>query len=365
MYSIKPVLHNRVRKDGCQKVIIQIICGKHKTYQATRFRAIAKDFADGAYTKHGQKNALNLSLKNTCNEIEGRLLAELRNGDISKEKLRALVSGKIISGSFTDFVDDLMGELKGKFSPGYLSHYKVLKNKVKEFEKDIRTSEIDANFLRSFESHLRTGKLDSNTVQNMMKIFVAILNKAVERGVIKKVTGYKQPRYKQKLKDFLTEDEIKDFQKVADAIQKESYKRACYYFLLSCYTGFRISDAKTFTQEKIVNGQILMQAKKNGRVVSIPIFPTLKKIIDYVKDNPIDLSEDKTRKYLKEVALLAGIKKEISFHTGRRTFAMMLLDRGFSIEEIAELIGDSEIVAKIYVPISNKHLKKKIMESFN
>jgi site-specific recombinase XerD len=68
------------------------------------------------------------------------------------------------------------------------------------------------------------------------------------------------------------------------------------------------------------------------------------------------------RKYVKELAMLAGLSRKIKVHTARHTFAIMLIEKGFSIDEVAQLLGDSRDIARIYARITNTHLHNKFKE---
>jgi site-specific recombinase XerD len=198
-----------------------------------------------------------------------------------------------------------------------------------------------------------------------MSIFKAILNRAATEDLIdlKQFANYKIPKYEQKLIEYLTEEEIREFTKIVDTIKRDSYKLAGNYFLLSCYTGYRISDAKRFDYGHMVqNDMLVLQTQKNNNIVSIPIHTRLKNVLEFVKQYPLKLSEQKTREYVKEVCKLAGIKKHVKFHTSRHSFAMLLMKNGFTIDETAHLLGDSIDVARIYAKIHNETLNKKIME---
>jgi len=107
---------------------------------------------------------------------------------------------------------------------------------------------------------------------------------------------------------------------------------------------------------------VILQAKKNKKIVSIPIHTRLKNVLEFVKDNPFSLSEEKTREFAKEISKLAGIKKHVKFHTSRHSFAMLLMKKGFSIDETSHLLGDTVAVARIYARIHNESLNKKVLE---
>lgn len=94
----------------------------------------------------------------------------------------------------------------------------------------------------------------------------------------------------------------------------------------------------------------------------MPIHSRLGKILEYCKTHPFCLSEQNTRDYVKEIAKLSGIARKIKVHTARHSFAMMLMDNGFDLEEVAELLGVNMRTAAIYAHISNKRLEKKVLD---
>ena len=68
---------------------------------------------------------------------------------------------------------------------------------------------------------------------------------------------------------------------------------------------------------------------------------------------------------LKRIAKKAGIKKNLSFHTSRHTFATWALRKGIRIEYVSKLLGHASIKeTQIYAKIVNEELDKA-MEVFN
>lgn len=67
------------------------------------------------------------------------------------------------------------------------------------------------------------------------------------------------------------------------------------------------------------------------------------------------LSNQKLNSYLKEIADLCGIEKNITFHLARHTFATtMTLAKGVPIETVSKMLGHTNIVTtQIYARITN------------
>jgi integrase/recombinase XerD len=68
---------------------------------------------------------------------------------------------------------------------------------------------------------------------------------------------------------------------------------------------------------------------------------------------------------VKESAIKVGIKKKISPHTFRHSFATHLLENGADLRTIQVLMGHESITTtEIYTHLDNKHLKR-VMEEFH
>lgn len=366
-YSITPILHHHADKEGKQKVIIQVIMNRIKTYCNTPVKVHPDNFDNGSIVKHPLKTQYNLSIRQISQEVEKRLYEALQsNIHITKERLTEIVKGGYTNAVvISDFIYDQVDVLKGRLTPGRLRHYNVAANKIEAFRPKTTFDEITAVWLTKYEAWLRLRGLDNNTVLSQMNLFIGILNKAVMAGLIKKekFSAYKRPRYEQKMAEYLTEEEIEKFYNLVKVIEKPSHKLAGYYYILSCYTGYRISDAKQFDyNNSFIDGSLKIRAKKNKAIVSTPIFPRLAEILEFIKDKPLHLSEEKTRQYIKELFLLVGIKKDISFHSARHSFAMLLMKKGFTRDEVSHYIGDSLLVTKVYARLHNDDLDRKIMD---
>lgn len=367
-YSISVIIHPREDKNKQHKLYVQVIYNRIKVYASTDFKVKYDQFNAGAVINHPNKSTINTILRGQKTEIESRLLEVLKIGKIpSKEKLTEIVNNKKSSSKyFKDFIDKIANDRSGSYSDGTIRHYKSIGNKIDQYAPGLKLGDIDADWLNQFEAHLRKNESANNTIWSNMKMIRAILNEAVKVGLIDEspYKQYKMPRYKQGIPEYLTEDEISKLADLMKEVDDPSKKMAGMYFLLSCYTGYRLSDAKRFNKSMIKEGKIVLRAKKNGSIVSIPIHAKLKPVVKYAVDNPLTLSEQKVREYVKALCSLKGIKKHVKFHTARHSFAMMLMAKGFTIDEVAELIGDSELITKVYARITNESLSNKILERF-
>ena len=163
-------------------------------------------------------------------------------------------------------------------------------------------------------------------------------------------------------------------------------------YVFSAYAGgLRISDILLLKWKNFDGERILMQTKKTSSKVSIKLPSTAMQILEIYKrkdakpedfifpilENDVDYSDPRflfnaissatayTNGDLKEIAGIVKLKKHISFHSARHTFATRALMKGVRIEYVSKLLGHANIATtQIYAKIVNEELDKA-MEVFN
>lgn len=343
---------------------ILLIYNRMKFTLSTSYKLKPEHFNAARATGFKNANKINQNLIDKMHGFERQLLSVIESGP-SKESLKKLFTGEAKSMvpeySLKTYLWLIMERSQGKLSKGRLKHYKVIHDQL----NDIPLSTISEITLLQIEKHFRKLGNDVNTINSKMKIIHAVVKKAIREKLVPYdcMDGYVIPAYVQPIPDYLNEQEIDDFKKVVDAAINPDYKKAGYYFLLSCYAGYRINALVLFDYANAVKqDMIIIRAKKNNEIVSIPVYPKLAEVLEFIKDKRFSFAEETMRRYVKELALMAGLGRKIKVHTARHTFAMMLIEKGFTIGEVAELLGDSERVARVYARINNKHLQNRFKQ---
>lgn len=126
--------------------------------------------------------------------------------------------------------------------------------------------------------------------------------------------------------------------------------------LLSSFTGLAFTDVKQLRPEHIVldiNGArwIRKLRQKTQNMCNIPLLDAANEILSRYADNdycqkrgvllPV-CSNQKMNLYLKELADVCGIRKHLSTHKARHTFATLTLASGAAIENVAKMLGHSD-----------------------
>jgi site-specific recombinase XerD len=166
--------------------------------------------------------------------------------------------------------------------------------------------------------------------------------------------------YKSKVKEvervYLNETEIQSI--IEKDFKTERLSLVRDIFLFSCFTGLAYIDVKNLTKSHIsfgIDGEkwIFTHRQKTESASKIPILPVTQMIIDKYADNPQCLNEDKLlpilsnqkmNAYLKEIAGVCEIEKELTFHIARHTFATTVtLTNGVPIESVSKMLGHKNL----------------------
>ena len=220
---------------------------------------------------------------------------------------------------------------------------------------DIALQEINLMFITDFEVYLKTiGKCNSNTTAKFMQFFKRIILIARNNGII---TGDPFANYKIRIQKvdigYLTEEEIEKILKLNLVSERLEHVRDLFIF--SCFCGLAYIDVAGLRKEHIrksFDGNLWIMTKrvKTGTNVNVPLLDIPKMILNKYKNKlpngkilPI-ISNQKLNSYLKEIADLSGIRKNLTFHTLRHTFATTTtLSKGVPIGTVSKMLGHTNI----------------------
>lgn len=279
-------------------------------------------------------------------------------------------------------------------SEGRHKRFEILCGKCEAFIKskfkrsDIILEELKLNFIVEFEHYLRTvDKIGHNTSMKYAKDLKQVMKYgAMLEYIPSSPFEHFQCSYKKVKREFLDQDELDALYKKEFSIKRLEEVRDCYLF--SCYTGYAYSDAEALTPDDIaigIDGEkwIIRNRIKTDTTENVPLLPIPLEIIgkykknDYCKANnrllPMN-SNQRYNAYLKEISDLCGIKKKLTTHTARHTFATtVLLINDVPMETAMELLGHTDIrTTQIYGKIVQKKvsadmrkLKDKLSISLN
>ena len=261
--------------------------------------------------------------------------------------------------------NEQMDRLSGKsISKSTAKRYWTCYNHMEQFLKevykaeDFRMKDIDHQFITKFEYFLKTArKCNHNSalkyVNNFKKIVrIALANQWMDRDPF---YNYKV-QYETVDREFLNEDEVKAL--VEKELHFERLRIARDMFVFSCHTGLAFGDLEKLSEKDITKGidggrWIRTKRKKTKSITSVPLLPIAEEIIERYKDHPEIKDKDlilpvprnqNYNAFLKEIAVLCGIKKNLTTHLARHTFATTItLTNGVPIESVSKMLGHKDL----------------------
>lgn len=258
-------------------------------------------------------------------------------------------------------VEEMVGN---GFAHGTFIRYKTSLKHTIDFMKwkynvsDIDIKKIDHAFITEYEFYLRTQRnCSNNTAIKYIKNFKKIILQCLANGWLEKNPFI---NYKSKLdeveRDYLTEEELINVFNKEFSIERLNIVKDIYIF--SCYTGLAYIDVKNLTNSNITlgidgNKWIFTHRQKTDTASKIPLLPIPEMIIEKYTNHPkcnVEntllpiLSNQRMNSYLKEIADVCGINKDLTFHTARHTFATTVtLSNGVPIESVSKMLGHTNI----------------------
>lgn len=250
--------------------------------------------------------------------------------------------------------------------------YELTKNRVSEFLrekynlKDIIVQEVDYLSLENFYGYLCNHHgCSNNTAMKFMQRFRTVFNFIVNTGCDVKIDPFANFRFHTEKvnREILSQEEIDKIYK--KEFSTERLNQVKDIFIFQCYTGLAFIDVYNLTDNEIrlafdQQYWIMTERIKTGERVNVPLLEIPMAIIEKYKDKrnqngkllPVS-SNQKMNEYLKEIATMCGIKKNLSTHLARHTFATTIaLANGVPLESVSKMLGHRSIkTTQIYAKV--------------
>lgn len=276
-------------------------------------------------------------------------------------------------------------------------------------EKSLSKNSIEAYLhdVESFERHLRSNELSVGPlqvtyehllgfVQTLNSIGVAATSQARMVSGLRAFYKYllledllttdptkflEMPKMARKLPEVLSLDEINKMISLIDMSKPMGHRdKAMLETLFSC--GLRVSELITLNISEIyVNDEFIKVRGKGNKERLVPIgYDALKAIDIYINQVRVHMKLDKkfsdtlflnhlgkgisrvsVFKIIKSLGALAGIRKNISPHTFRHSFATCLVEGGADLRAVQQMLGHESITTtEIYTHLDRQYLKETI-----
>lgn len=383
--SIKFYTKESILKDGnTHPIYCRIVYDRKKAEFYIGENVAKSKWSDATGMPSRDKHLEGYLIKIKSDILESKRNLELYEREISAKILRDLYryGGEKEVKLFFPFFDEQVEKMKqqtDKYTHATIQKYAVTRNHFKAFLKtkrkdDLPISHINLEIIEGFNSYLRTTPskqfnkpMAQNTANQYHKKIKHILKLAIKANAILKNPYQDFPlKYDPVERPFLTQDEL-DTLINSDLAGNKSLDKVRDIFVFSCYTGLRFRDAQNLTEENIYkdsDGYWLtfkqMKNKKKTKELFPMLSPAVKIYHKYAFEREITgrvlpkISNTKVNTYLKTIADLIGVKKKLSHHISRHTFATTVtLANDMPLEMVSAFLGHSDIkTTQIYAKIT-------------
>ena len=311
---------------------------------------------------------LNTCIQNRLNAIQAELLQkEIMGAAITTKHISDAIRGYSIGRDFIYFCHERIEQdySNPETKQGYYSECR----KLQRFKPHIYFIDIEPNFLQRYRNFMRTElKNSANTQWRSLKFVYLMVNKAMDQGGILKINPFDKfdrGKYFQTDKPYLTVEEIDRVEKlIQDPTMAAMLKKVAARFLLMVYSGMRFGDAMKFNPDlHVINGRFVMQYKKFSGRVNYIMHTRLLACVELIKEFPLTISNQKFNEWLKALAGVCKIQKNITTHTGRHTMGYLLSEMDVPKEK-AKLIMAHRDDASLdtYYHVTDGHVDREIIK---
>ncbi|WP_320887487.1 site-specific integrase [Bacteroides clarus] len=368
---IYSLVYNRkkcLNKKGMALVQVEAYLDRKKKYFSTRvyLKPEQWDTKKLVVKNHPNADALNRLIYEFVAAIEKKELELWQQGKrISLELLKNMLTTQENNSSFISFFKQEVtnSSLKNSTKRNHLSTLMLLQ----EFKKDITFSDLTFEFVSSFEYFLQLKGYHTNTIAKHMKHLKRHVNIAINKEYIE-IQKYAFRKYKIKTVEnkhtHLVPEELEKLEKLNLSGRYMKLQKSLDAFLFCCYAGMRYSDFTNLSSENIVDINqetwLIYKSVKTGTEVRLPLYLLFAGkgiiILNKYRDNLEGFfrlrDNSNVNKDLLTLAKLAGLSKNISFHTVRHTNATLLIYNGVNITTVQKLLGHKSVkTTQVYTNI--------------
>lgn len=367
MTSSEPIrLRKRKLKDGRYTLYLDIYLKGERSYEYLHLYLIPETSRSD---KENNKKTLALA-----EAVRAKRVVELQNGRFGFENKTP--ASEIL---FFDYYKAMCEKRKGVESRGNWGNWLSCLKHLEIYEKNQRITfdKITPKWVEGFKEYLdkravcwganyvkckKDKPLSQNSKASYFAKLRACLFQALDDGIIEKHPGRGIENFSARDAErmYLTIEELERL--VATPCLNEAVRTA---FLFSCLTGLRRSDIQKMTWGEVYQQgeytRIIFKQKKTKGQEYLDISPQAVKLMG--KRGKSDelvfrdfLTAGQTNRIIQLWVTKAGIDKDITFHCGRHTFAVMMLDLGTDIYTVSKLLGHREIgTTQIYAKVLDKN----------
>lgn len=310
--------------------------------------------------------------------VTAHLLQELFFGQEKPEEVRTLL------GTMQEHNDQCRAQVGTDYALITVRRYESCRRYLAELirqrygKEDLPLAEVNGELVRAFAFYLKTEKgCQQNTVIRYMKCLKKITNLARANDWMAK-DPFLGIRFHEKevVREFLTMDELQTIYRKEFPLERLTLVRDVFIF--AAFTGLAFIDVQQLAPEHIVrdnNGNLWIRKprQKTKNMCNIPLLDIPQEILRKYADHPTCRKKgvllpvpcnQKMNSYLKEIADICMIRKNLTTHCARHSYATSVcLANGVSLENVAKMLGHSNIkMTQHYARVLDSSILRDMMQ---
>lgn len=253
---------------------------------------------------------------------------------------------QISEESVTEFMERELRESNPTIS--VLDHHRSLIRRIADYGKLNTFQDLTYQNIDGLDKHLRKTISSQQVLYKRHMVLSKYIDKAIKMGLCEK-NPYDEYKVSKgtalKPVVFLTEEELRQIENYRPIDAK--LERVRKLFIFQCYTGMAYVDLENFQKDWIseMDGYKVIRSnrvKTSESFVTI-LFPEAQKILEEFDYNLPVISNQKYNDYLKLIKAALGLRKRLTTHVARHTFATMLINKGVPLESVSKAMGHSSM----------------------
>lgn len=375
----------KLKANGKAPILARVTVNGEMVHLATRLD-VAPDRWLGKECRTLGKNAedkyINETLDNYRNVIRNKYNELFFRGEaITAMRLKSILTSRSDEAKrllvlFDEFNEDYKALVGKETTHKTYTRYLLARRRLAEFMaakykvKDILLTDINTKFINDFYIYLRTvdGKNGHNYHMKMIQRFRTVFKTAKDNGWVQTdpFGGFKISM-EETHREHLTIDELGAL--MSKEMTSERLQRVKDIFVFSCFTGLAYTDVRGLKKSEVVMGNdgrlwIDTRRDKTKVAVYVPLLDIPRAILEKYADTTSHdrllsiPANQKVNDYLKEIAAICGIDKNLTFHIARHTFATTVtLENGVALETVQKMLGHKNIrTTQVYAKMTKRRI---------
>lgn len=346
-------------------VQIEILFERKRKWLSTGVRLYSDQWSEKTKVKNiVQSLDLNERLDTQMRNINEFINGLVKNKEpFSFDKLEHFLKYSQTKESFIDFIKRRVGE-RTDLRQGTLNTHASLITSLKEFGRIVYFTDVTTANIMHYDNFLHGKYNKQTTIHGYHKRLKRYINEAIKYDLLKDnpYNKLKFERGKSEGIKYLTLEQIKQIQGLKTA--SESIERVRDLFVFQCFTGLSYADLFNFDFSGVIkkgNKFFIrdVRVKTEEEYFLMLLKPAMEILQKYDFKLPV-ISNYQYNLRLKVVQELARIKQNLHSHMARHSFAVMALNMGVSIENLAKMMGHTDIkTTQIYAKVLNKSVQEE------